>query len=147
MIAEYVGAAGYRGVVCFSCGNASAALIAAGLDVVDVSPRGAIEARRWWQPEEIARVWPDRFDATSGHLTMPLMVRFAGALAADLGPLDAGPYTVPTGSGETITALRFAYPGTAFVAEYGNDAATRYEAEAPLTAIVAALGPVVGLVA
>jgi len=135
VIKEYVAAAGYRGVVCFSCGNASTALKEAGLYVVDVSPRGELEARVWWTPEAIHRAWPDLFDATSGHLPLPLMIRIAGAFKDYLGPQ---PYSlnIPTGSGETILALSLAYPGLQFVSVYNLDDATKYQPEAPLNNIV-----------
>jgi hypothetical protein len=143
VVASYVGAAGLRGVVCFSCGNASAALRDAGLRVVDVSPRGDLVAGRWWLPEEIAAAWPHLFDATSGHLPMPLMARLATAFRAAIGPLDGGRYDVPTGSGETITCLRMAYGATEFRAVYDDhEPATRYDEEAPLSGVVRAMGPV-----
>jgi len=145
LIAGYVRQAGLPGVVCFSCGNASAALRRVGLYVVDVSPSGDVEARRWWQPAEIARAWPHLFDATSGHLPLPLMAQLAAALRAAMGPLEPGPHDVPTGSGETILCLRWAYPGVAFRAVYGGTRATRYEAQAPLVQLVAAGGDVVHL--
>ena len=107
----------------------------AGLYVVDVSPRGELEARVWWTPEAIHRAWPDLFDATSGHLPLPLMIRIAGAFKDYLGPQ---PYSlnIPTGSGETILALSLAYPGLQFVSVYNLDDATKYQPEAPLNNIV-----------
>jgi len=135
VIKEYVAAAGYRGVVCFSCGNASTALKEAGLYVIDVSPRGELEARKWWTPEDIHRAWPDLFDATSGHLPLPLMVKISAAFKKYLGP---EPYSlnVPTGSGETILALKVAYPTLDFRPVYNLDDATKYNPEAPLNKVV-----------
>ena len=136
-IACYVTEAGYRGVVCFSCGNASRALREIGLYVVDVSPSGDLEARRWWTPAEIHKAWPDLFDATSGHLPGTIMVRLAARYRTILGELQDGvEYDVPTGSGETIACLRWAYPRVSFHPRYGGAASIRYEPQAPLTAMV-----------
>ncbi len=135
VIARYVQAAGYRGVVCFSCGNASAALEACGLYVVDIGPGGSLQAGQWWTPAEIHKAWPDLFDATSGHLPIPLMLDIARAYRTYLGELQ-GEYQVPTGSGETITCLRYAYPDCSFVPVYNLDRATRLEPNAPLNCIV-----------
>lgn len=134
IIAAYVWKAGYDGVVCFSCGNASRALKEMGLDVLDVSPSGDLEAKRWWTPEEIRRVWPNRFDATSGHLPCFLMVELSKALHRFLGDTleDGKTCGVPTGSGETIVCLRWAFPGMCFVPIYGDNLATRREENAPL---------------
>lgn len=147
VIARHVEAAGYPGVVCFSCGNASAALKVLGLRVVDVSPTGGLEARRWWTPAEIRCTFPQLFDATSGHLPIPVMVDVARALRAAVGDLPAGTYHVPSGSGETALCLRWAYgPDVVLVAQY-DDAqhATRWEQQAPLNHVVAASMPVVRL--
>ena len=135
VIKGYVVAAGYDGVVVFSCGNAARALKDEGLFVVEVSPGGELSAGKWWQPAEIRRVWPDLFDATSGHLPMPLMIDIAKALKGDIGSLS-GSYSVPTGSGETITCLRWAYPDVSFTPVYNIGEGTKYENEAPLNYIV-----------
>jgi len=107
VIKGYVDAAGYRGVVVFSCGNSAAALREQGLEVVEVGPSGELKTAKWWTQAEIHRAWPDLFDATSGHLSVPLMCDIAKAFRAHLGDLPgAERYTVPTGSGETICCLR-----------------------------------------
>lgn len=132
VIAQYIKEAGYRGVVCFSCGNAARALRAAGLMVVEVSPEGPLCPGKWWNPAEIHLVWPDLFDATSGHLPIPLMLKVARALRDHLGELQEATYQVPTGSGETIVCLQWAYPDKRFVPLYGLGPETRYNNEAPL---------------
>lgn len=128
--------AGYRGCVCFSCGNASRALKKQGLFVVDIAPEGALDAKEWWAPAQIHKAWPDLFDATSGHLPMPLMNEIAAAFKVFLGNLPEPSYKVPTGSGETIVCLSLAYPDTDFVPIYNLDAATQYEPKAPLNKLV-----------
>jgi len=108
------------------------------LQPVDVSPTGDLIPVHWWTPAEIRRAWPDLFDATSGHLPMPLMVAFAIALKDELGELPpADVYQVPTGSGETITALRWAYSNKEFQPLYGESVATAFEKKAPLNMVVA----------
>lgn len=146
LIARYVRQAGYYGAVIFSCGNAARALKAElepGLPVVGIAPGYDLKAERWWMPDEIRRLWPHMFDATAGHLPMPLMVQLAQALADHLGPLTAGTYHVPTGSGETVLCLRWAYPHTTFVAVYdSSNPATMFEKHAPLTPLVVLGGAV-----
>ena len=136
VIAEYVQASGYDGCICFSCGNASGELKNAGLSVVDVSPIGDLIANRWWQPEEIRKVWPNLFDATSGHLPAYLMIRIGVVFREHLGNLDEGPYDVPTGSGETILCLRWAYPDVAFRPVFNCGVGTERDDRSPLLSAV-----------
>lgn len=138
-IAGYIERAGYRGAVCFSCGHASEALKRVGVYVVDVSPSGELEARRWWDAAEIHRAWPDLLDATCGHLPAPLMTELARAYRACLGDLTEAVYDVPSGSGETLICLSMAYLGVKFRPVYNLDAATEYHGAAPLNSLVGAL--------
>src|SRR6185369_14842850 len=75
-------------------------------------PRGGLSASCWWTPEEIHRAWPNWFDATPGHLPMFLMVRIARLIGNSVDELTRSRATllIPTGSGETITCLRWAFP-------------------------------------
>jgi len=136
VIADFVQRAGYRGCVCFSCGNASDALKNQGLYVLDVAPKGGLSANTWWTVDEIHKSWPDLFDATSGHLPTPLLNRIASAFKTFLGILPEQRYEVPTGSGETIVCLKLAYPNTNFVPTYNLDEATKYNPQAPLNNLV-----------
>jgi hypothetical protein len=137
VIAEFVRAAGYRGVVVFTCGNAAKTLRDVGLEVTEIGPRGDLKTDKWWTMAEIHRAWPDLFDATSGHLTVPLMADIAKAYRAHLGNLPAGRYSVPSGSGETVTCLRLLYPLVTFDATYDNDKPeTTRHPDAPLNAFV-----------
>lgn len=137
VIADYVGAAGYRGVVVFSCGNSAAALREQGLDVLEIGPRGDLQTNKWWTPAAIHRTWPDLFDATSGHLHTPLMGDIAKAFRAHLGELSATRYIVPSGSGETICCLRIAYPLPDFEAWYDDSKPeTQRHPNAPLNPFV-----------
>jgi hypothetical protein len=141
VIADYLRATGRNEVVCFSCGNAAQALRDAGLFVVEVGPRGALSAARWFSLEDIAKQFPSFFDATSGHLSAALMARIGRAFRRWLGMLDPNEtYVVPTGSGETYCCLRMAYPAFHFVPRWDDaDLATRRDEEAPLLPLVAAL--------
>lgn len=140
VIKEYLTENGIRGAVCFSCGNTSRALREAGIDTLDISPTGDLQALRWFTPSEIKREFPDRLDATSGHLGPDLMNRIASAFLSYLGSLqESEDYVVPTGSGETIIALKIAYPTIRFHAVYNLDAATSYDSRAPLNGLVKAV--------
>ena len=145
VIKEYIRSAGYHNkCVCFSCGNASKALTDVRLDVLDISPTGDFTANRWYTPDEIHKLFPDRFDATSGHLPLYLMVKIAKRFKLYLDnnldqPLnDNTIYKVPTGSGETILCLQLAYPKVHFKPLYNIDTkgATQYDAMAPLNTII-----------
>jgi len=138
-IADYVREAGYRGVVVFTCGNAAAALREQGLEVVEIGPRGDLHAGKWFTQAEIHRAWPDLFDATSGHLSVPLMGDIAKVFREHLGDLPPGRYSVPSGSGETIACLRIAYPLLDFDAAYDNSKLeTMHDPGAPLNPVVQA---------
>lgn len=142
VVAEYCKEANISGVVCFSCGNASAALKKIGLDVLEMLPSNSLVINKWWTPEEIKKAWPDRFDATSGHLPLFLMMRIAEGYKKYLSSLQQvisskNVIDVPTGSGETIICLCLAYPNTKFNAIYNtSNRGTKYEENAPLNKIV-----------
>ena len=137
VIAEYVRQAGYKGTVVFTCGNAAKTLRDEGLEVVEIGPRGELKTDKWWTMAEIHKAWPDLFDATSGHLPVPLLGDIAKAYCAHLGKLPAGIYSVPAGSGETVTCLRIAYPLLTFAPTYDDSRpeTTRHDG-APLNAVV-----------
>lgn len=128
-------------VVCFTCGNAGRELRRAGLRPVTVGPQEPLQAGRWWTPSEIRAAWPGFFDATSGHLPAWAMVELGELLHAELGPLPDRPLGVPTGSGETLAALRWSYPRAQLVAVVNLDANTQHDPRMPLAPLVAA-GPV-----
>lgn len=133
VIESYMREAGLWRAVCFTCGNASTALEAFGVQVEAV-----VNPSRWWTPGEIARQWPGRFDATSGHLPLHLMLRVGGSFRRHLGNLGdlATHWAVPTGSGETILCLRWAYPSLRFFPVQDGTPATIWHPEAPLRALV-----------
>lgn len=134
-IKEYLPLTGKTKVVCFSCGNATRALINAGVKTLAIAPEGDFIANRWFTQAEIASMFPDYFDATSGHLPMELMKEIGARFKNYLGTLD-GEYMVPTGSGETIVCLKLAYPGVKFYAKYNLNEATEYSIYAPLNEMV-----------
>lgn len=141
VIREYMERNGIAWAVCFSCGNASRALRDAGVRVLDISPSGDLQARRWFTQEEIRRLWPACFDATSGHLPADLMLAIAARLRQRYeGEFQPGrEYQVAAGSGETILCLALAFPDCDFIPVYNNLCpATQRDPGAPLGAFVRA---------
>jgi len=140
VIKKYLNSCGKNKCVCFTCGNAGKALKEVGLNVVTVGDKELLKPGKWFSYAEIANSF-NRFDATSGHLPIPLMLEIAMGLKKKLGKLNIEEvYEVPTGSGETIICLAMAYPYIKFKPiRYENYAPTRYELYAPLNSLVEAL--------
>lgn len=136
LLHDYIGAD--KKYVCFSCGNTSKSLKRLGLDVLDISPNGDLIPNRWFTIQEVRETFPDRFDATCGHLSIDIMNRlsnsYKGYFKHYLEMYDE--IIVPTGSGETIVCLALAFPNKKFVARYNIDASTEYHEEAPLNKLV-----------
>lgn len=144
-IVEFMQLAKYPGAVCFSCGNAAAVLRkftdAAGLDLIELGPKGIAEPRVWWTPDMIRRSWPHYFDATPGHLPVWLMNKIAASLRQNI---TTAPRRIAAGSGETAVCMAIAFPEKRFTAVYDNrKPATTYHPEAPLNKLVARLCHVV----
>lgn len=137
-IKRYMDQAGYKKAVCFSCGNASKALKAEGIDTIDVSIDGDLTARRWFKQYEVKDVFPNRFDATSGHLPFECMVTVAEEFKNYIRKLPRHIF-LPTGSGETLLELKIAFPDSKITAVYNLDNATEYDDECVLNCIVKAL--------
>lgn len=121
----------YNGIVCFSCGNASGALIGIAKKIIANPPDG-----EWWTPGKIAAYYKGYLDATSGHLTLPVMKDLSDTFRFHLGLLKDDTYEVPTGSGETILCLSWAYPGSRFIAVYNVGKGTEYDERNPLNDII-----------
>lgn len=135
VIRDYMAEHGYERAVCFSCGNASRALKEAGIPTLDISAGGDLIANRWFEIGEVHKYFPDYFDATSGHLPMDCMLKIAQFYALMLTTIPKE-IILPTGSGETLVCLKLAFPETKITAIYNLDAATQYDAEAPLNKLV-----------
>lgn len=123
-------------VVCFTCGNASKALREEGLEVLSIGEHEDFKPNKWYTPKEIKHIFPEYFDATSGHLPIDLMLDISQRFKNYLGTLKNEPISVPTGSGETIICLKLAYPEIKFIPVYNLDEATEYNEKAPLNKIV-----------
>lgn len=134
-IKNYMAHYGYDRAVCFSCGNASRELKNAGVDVLDISPSGDMQALRWFTIGDVKRWFPECYDATSGHLTGDCMAWVAREYETYLKTLPPEIY-LPTGSGETLVCLKLVFPKTKITAVYNIDAATQYETDAPLNTLV-----------
>lgn len=132
IIADYMNAAGIERCLCFSCGNASRALKQV------LPPSAVLEPAvngKWWTVEEIAQTWPEHFDATSGHLSVPLMAKLAQCLKRECGVLH-GDHQVPTGSGETLLALSIAYPDVRFIPVQDGSKSTEWHEQSPLYSFI-----------
>lgn len=137
-IKRFMEQAGKSRAVCFSCGNASRALKEAGVETLDISKSGDLEARRWFTMAEIRKAFPNHFDATSGHIPIDCMAEVAREFRGHLQCLPELIY-LPTGSGETLVELKLAFPTAKIIAVYDLDEATAYEEGAPLNGLVKAL--------
>ena len=135
VIREYMHKAGYEKAVCFSCGNAAIALEDAGIVTVHIGKNGILSPNKWFTTAEIKHTFTDCFDATSGHLTVDLMQKIGDAYKDYVGKLS-GTVFVPTGSGETLCCLKFAYQDIDFVAVRNIDDATKFDKNAPLNTLV-----------
>jgi len=127
--------------VCFTCGNATKALRNIGVEVVSVGDNEELKPAHWFNYTEIQRVFGGLFDATSGHLPMPLMQEIATRLKIRLGELKTGEvYYIDCGSGETIVCLAMAYPAIVFKPQrLAGYAPTSYSIHAPLNKLLLAL--------
>ena len=135
VIRDYLLSIGQSSCVCFTCGNASKHLQAIGLDVKSI-----IKPAHWWEFDEIQRNFK-RFDATSGHLPMPLMYKISERMAQNkqIQRLINNDIELATGSGETFVTLSMAFPFVRITPVYNLDAATEFNAKAPLNTLVDAI--------
>lgn len=135
-IKRYLENSKYKGVVCFTCGNAAKELKAIGVEVVEVGVNGVLEPKKWFSGKEISYIFNNYFDATCGHLPFELMNEISVKYKEVLGELKDDIIYVPTGSGETLICLKMAYPNKKFIAVYNISKATEYHKEAPLNKMV-----------
>lgn len=132
VIKAHLAATGQTQCVCFTCGNSSKYLKAEGLDVVEV-----LNPDRWWTFAEIQAKYK-MFDATSGHLPMPLISEIAEILNKAVGTIPHDT-EIACGSGETFLCLKMAFPFTKLRPVYNLDRPTQFNPEAPLNDLVDAL--------
>lgn len=128
-------------IICFTSGNSAKFLEAKGLKVLAYGSNQKHKPNHWFSFNEIAKKFK-MFDATSGHLPMPLMNEIALKLKKILRNKFKKHqiYHIKTGSGETIICLKMAFPNINFhpmrLKDYPN---TEYHKEAPLNSLVFAL--------
>lgn len=147
VIAKHLKQIGEQRCVCFTCGNAAAALRKAGVQVVEVGAKGKLKPSTWFGYSDIQQAFNGLFDATSGHLPMPLMRQIAARVRREKEIIkwiinahtEAGGFFVPTGSGESIVVLAMAYPRGVFLPVRFKHPATKYDKDAPLNDLVKAL--------
>lgn len=146
VIQRYLADIGRSRVVVCTCGNAARKLRKCKLDVLEVGPQGQLSANSWLKPEFLAQTFPDRFDATSGHLPLFLMLRIASMMRAkcpDGVEIEAanGVIHVPSGSGESAVITAMAFPGARVVAVFNSSKHdTLYEVGNVLYRMFPALG-------
>jgi hypothetical protein len=120
--------------VCFTSGTAADELRKIDLQVVAVGDTQKLNTKTWWRYNEIAHTF-GLFDATAGHLPLPMLVEIAGIMKIKLKQLPPE-VILATGSGETLVCLKMAFPDTKFTAVYNLDAHTEYNDAAPLNGLV-----------
>lgn len=143
VIKKHLNAFGTNKCVCFTCGNAAKYLREIGVDVVAVGDKETLHPGKWFTYTEIQHDFNGLFDATSGHLPIPLMVEIAAKLAeiydGKLNEYDKI-YEVYTGSGETIICLKMAFPDVKFrPVRLLNHPPTEFSIHAPLNNLLVAL--------
>jgi len=128
--------------VCFTCGNASKFLRKIGLNVISVGNKEGLIPARWFSFTDIQNSFNNMFDATSGHLPMPLMDNISLQLRKKLKNKfeKDKKYWIKVGSGETIICLKMAFPHIKFIPYRIKDfAPTEYNANAPLNNLLYAI--------
>lgn len=140
VIAEYL-----KGdlAVCLSCGNAARELKAAGVNLIPIDGQ-TLEAKRYITPEEIRRMFPTAFDATSGSLPPFLMERIADRIEGEIGrKIRNKELIVPIGSGELIAALLQFHNKHDIIGIYSNEYdPTDQRIPSPLTKTIRNIVPI-----
>ena len=112
-------------VVLLTCGNAAQACREHAMDVVELGggPCADLAPNQWMKPGHVARLFPDRFDATSGHLPLWMLIELAKTMrvknpdALALSDFDEKEEIyVPSGSGESAVITALAFPALRVVA-------------------------------
>ena len=78
------------------------------------------------------------FDATCGHLPIPLMIEISTLLKQEIKSMPNS-IELPTGSGESLVCLKMAFPNTVIKPLYNISKGTEYHSEAPLNNLVSLL--------
>lgn len=97
-----------------------------GVKTLDISKSGDFEALRWFKQYEIKDMFPNYFDATSGHIPIECMKLVANTFKEYLHDIPEE-ILLPTGSGETLIELKMAFPQCKITAVYNLDEATQFD--------------------
>lgn len=133
VVKEYLDNLGSNRCVCFTSGNCSKELKKLGLNVIAIGNEQDLSPNKWFEFIEIGKF--GYFDATSGHLPLPLMLDIAKRLKKRIKKLPKK-VIIATGSGETLVCLKLAFPETEFTAMYNLDHHTILNKKAPLNSLV-----------
>lgn len=124
VIAGYCQRARIRSVVLCTCGNAAAELRPHVPEVIEIGPGplAIFRPTRWLLPSDIRRMFPGKFDATSGHLPFWMLVQVSKIVRDTLSLREAvaegRPLVVPSGSGESAVVVKLAFPTANVVAQF-----------------------------
>ena len=134
VIKAYLKSIGTNKCVCFSCGNAVEHLRKVGINVIGVGEKSDLIPAKWFTFNKIANTF-NLFDATCGHLPVPLMVEISKILKKEIKTMPKS-IELPTGSGETLVCLKMAFPNTTIIPVYNTSKGTEYNENAPLNSLV-----------
>lgn len=135
IIKRHLNSIGINKCVCFTCGNAARFLRREGLEVIGVGRNQKLLPAKWFGFTEIAQQFNGLFDATSGHLPLPLLTEIAQELRKEIKHWR-GQKTILTGSGETFVVLSLAFPNIKFTPIRDGKAETKFNKKAPLNTLV-----------
>lgn len=112
-------------IVCLTCGNAAVTLrMNCDGEILELGPgvNAVMKPNKWLRPHEVAQMFPNHFDATSGHLPFWMLVILAGSLREKESKYLVGEdkILVPSGSGESAVIAKLAFPRCTVIAQFDN---------------------------
>lgn len=138
VIKKHLDAIGTNKCICFTCGNATISLRSHGINVISIGDNEELKTNKWWTYSEIQKYF-GLFDATSGHLPLPLIndisIQVRDKLNSMIKDIDEI-IDIPTGSGESLLIMCMAFPKKRFRSIRLNNKETVYNIDAPLNHLV-----------